>query len=233
MGHVDPTPASSTWTITVPVGPATHMSVATSSTWAAGSAHTVTVTALDANGHTATGYRGTVHFNTSDPQASVPANYTFTATDKGVHAFSYSLSPALVLKTAGSQAVRARDTVTSTITGVQAGIVVRAGAAKTLSVSGIPSPFAAGSAHSVTVTARDIYGNVATTYRGRIHFTTSDPISTVPADYTFTAADNGVHKFLYTSSPALVLRTHGTQTVRARDTVTATITGVQSGIIVP
>jgi hypothetical protein len=67
---------------------------------------------------------------------------------------------------------------------------------------------------------------------GRVHFTTSDPPPSVPADYTFTAADNGVHKFSYTLVPALVLRTHGSQTVRARDTVTSTITGVQSGILV-
>ena len=54
----------------------------------------------------------------------------------------------------------------------------------------------------------------------------------MPADYTFTAADNGVHKFRYTVVPTLVLRTHGSQTVRARDTVTSTITGVQSAILV-
>jgi hypothetical protein len=122
--------------------------------------------------------------------------------------------------------------VTSTITGVQTGIVVTPAAAKTLAVSGIPSPYVAGAAHSVTVKALDAYGNVATGYRGTIHFTTSDTKASVPANYTFTAADKGVHTFSYTLSPALVLRTVGTQSVRARDTVTATITGVQTGIVV-
>jgi hypothetical protein len=83
----------------------------------------VIVTALDAYGNTATGYRGTIHFTTSDTKASVPANYTFTAADKGVHTFPNALSPALVLKTAGTQTVRARDTVTSTITGTQTVLV--------------------------------------------------------------------------------------------------------------
>ena len=201
-------------------------------TYVAGDPHSMTVKALDAYGNTATGYRGRIHVNTSDPAAGVPADYTFTAADKGVHTLSYALSPALVLKTAGVQAVRARDTATSTITGVMNGIVVGPAAAKTLVVSGIVNPYAAGTAHSVTVRAKDAYGNTATGYRGRIHVTTSDPAASVPADYTFTAADKGVHTLSYALSPALVLRTAGSQNVRARDTVTSTITGVQTGIVV-
>ena len=85
----------------------------------------MTVTVLDANGNIATGYSGTIHFNASEPAATVPANYTFTAADAGVHTFSYLLSPGLVLRTPGTQAVRARDTMTGTITGVQTGIVVQ------------------------------------------------------------------------------------------------------------
>jgi hypothetical protein len=101
-----------------------------------------------------------------------------------------------------------------------------------LAVSGIVSPYVAGSARGVTVTAKDAYGNTATGYRGRIHFTASDSKAALPADYTFPAADKGVHAFSYALSPALVLKTAGSQTVRARDTVTTTITGVQSGILV-
>ena len=84
----------------------------------------------------------------------------------------------------------------------------------------------------MTVTAKNAYSNTAAGYRGRIHFTASDPAATLPADYRFTAADAGVHKLSYTLVPALVLRTPGSQTVRARDTVTSTITGVLSGILV-
>ena len=67
---------------------------------------------------TATGYLGTVHFTSTDAMAILPANYTFTVANAGVHTFS------VTLKSAGSQSVRARDTVTSTINGVQNGIVV-------------------------------------------------------------------------------------------------------------
>ena len=67
---------------------------------------------------TATGYLGTVHFTSTDAMATLPANYLFTVANAGVHTFS------VTLKSAGTQAVRARDTVTSTINGVQNGIVV-------------------------------------------------------------------------------------------------------------
>ena len=99
---------------------------------------------------------------------------------------------------------------------------------KTLSVSGIYNPFPAGSTHSFTVKALDAYGNVATGYTGTIHFTSSDPAATLPADYTFTAADAGAHKFPNTLSPGLTLRTPGSQWVRATDTATASITGSET-----
>ena len=81
-------------------------------------AHNVTVTAQDAFGNVATGYTGTVHFTSSDAQAVLPANYTFTGGDAGTHVFS------VTLKTAGTQSITATDTVTGTITGTQSGITV-------------------------------------------------------------------------------------------------------------
>jgi hypothetical protein len=194
------------------------------SPYVAGVAHSVTVTALDAYGNTATGYRGTVHFTTSDTKAVLPHDYTFTASDAGVHKFALGAT----LRTAGTQGVRATDTVSATITGAQHGIAVTSAAAATLVVSGLPSPEVAASAHSVTVTILDAYGNTATGYGGTVHFTTSDPAATLPADYRFTASDAGVHKFAL----GVILRTVGTQGVRATDTVSATITGAQHGIVV-
>jgi len=88
--------------------------------------------------------------------------------------------------------------------------------------------FTVGVAHTVTVTAKDALGKVAPGYLGTIHFTCTDKNAILPHDYTFTAADNGVHKF----SLGITLKTVGKQSVRARDTVTSTITGVQNGIVV-
>lgn len=79
----------------------------------------------------------------------------------------------------------------------------------------------AGFTRDVTVTARDAAGQVATSYLGRVHFTSTDPRSPVlPADYTFTSADQGVHTFT-----GLSLHTAGVQTVTARDTVSSTVRG--------
>ena len=80
-------------------------------------AHTITLTAENA-GHVLTGYTGTVHFSSSDPQAALPVDYTYTAGDSGTHTFI------VTLKTTGSQSLRASDTVSGTITGSKVGIVV-------------------------------------------------------------------------------------------------------------
>ncbi len=202
---------------------ATHLGISLTSSYVAGGAHTVTVTARDVHGYVAGGYGGTIHFTSSDAKAVLPANYTFKAADAGVHTFSLGVK----LKTAGTQWVRATDTVTATITGVKTGIAVAAAAAKTL-VVGLTSSFVAGQAHTVTITAKDAYGNTATGYTGTIHFTSSDAKAVLPANYTFKAADAGVHTF----SLGVKLKTAGTQWVRATDTVTATITGVKTGIAV-
>ncbi len=182
----------------------------------AGAAHNVTVTAHDAFGNVATGYTGTVTFTSSDAQAVLPANYTFTGGDAGVHTFS------VTLKTAGTQSITATDTVTGTITGTQSAITVNVGPTTTFVVSGYPSPTTAGTAHNVTVTAQDAFGNVATGYTGTVHFTSSDAQAVLPANYTFTGGDAGAHTF------SVTLKTAGTQSITATDTVTGTITGAQS-----
>ena len=184
----------------------------------AGTAHNVTVTAQDGFGNVTTAYTGTVHFTSSDGQADLPANYTFTGGDAGTHVFSATL------KTAGSRSITATDTVTGSITGTQSAISVLASSATSLAVSGYPSPTTAGAAHNVTVTALDAFGNTATGYLGTVHFTSSDGSAVLPANYTFVAGDNGVHTF----TNGVTLKTAGTQSITATDTVTGTITGTQS-----
>src|SRR5262249_14666319 len=158
----------------------------------------------------ATGYTGTVHFTSSDPHATLPANYTFTSSDSGTRNFSATL------KTVGTRSITATDTVTSSIKGSQSGITVQPAAASALRVNGFPSPPTAGPAHRVTVTALDAYGNVATSYTGTIHFTSSDSQAVLPANYTFTTSDAGVHTF----TNGVTLKTAGTRSITATDTVT-------------
>jgi hypothetical protein len=206
---------------TVQVGAAAAASLAVTApgTVTAGAAFGVTLTALDSYGNTATGYTGAVHFTSSDGQATLPTDYTFTAADAGLHAFGTTL------RTAASQSITATDTATASITGTQGGILVPPAAAVRLRVSGTTSG-TAGAALSYTVTALDPYGNVATGYTGAVHFTSSDGQATLPIDYTFTAADQGVH------SVSVTFRTAGSQSLTAADTATASITGTQGNIAV-
>src|SRR5205814_1003986 len=94
----------------------------------AGTAQTITLTAMSPGGGTDAAYRGTVHLTSSDGRGVLPANYTFTAADAGTHTF------AVTLQTAGAQWVAATDTATPAITGTQTGIAVQAAAAQSLVV---------------------------------------------------------------------------------------------------
>ena len=67
----------------------------------------------------------------------------------------------------------------------------------------IPPEVNAGQSFDITVTAYDKFGNLNTSYTGKINFTSTDPVALLPADLTFTPTDHGVKKFtnvvLYTS----------------------------------
>ncbi|HEY3319014.1 MAG TPA: MBG domain-containing protein [Planctomycetota bacterium] len=110
-------------------------------------------------------------------------------------------------------------------TGTSGSVSVIGGPAATLVVAGFPVSIVSGTAGSFTVTAKDAVGDVATGYVGSIHFS-SDAAASLPANYTFVPADNGVHSFSAT------LKTVGTHAITATDTVTGTITGAQAGISV-
>jgi len=184
--------------------PTTHFRVRVLTTTAtAGSAFHIQITALDAANRIVTGYKGTVSFTSSDGAATLPAAYTFTASDHGVHTFT------VTLRHAGSQDIVAHWGAASG-TG---SVTVVATTANHLSVT--PAAATAGSPFDVTVTALDPYNNVATSYRRLVHFSTNDPASGVslPADYTFTAGDNGVHVF--TGGATLI--TAGRHTITATD----------------
>jgi hypothetical protein len=75
-----------------------------------------------------------------------------------------------------------------------------------------PPSVTAGVPFAVIVTAVDPFGQVAAGYRGTVHFASSDVAATLPANYTFTAADGGARRF-----PGLALRTRGAQTLTVAD----------------
>src|SRR5262249_43102757 len=130
----------------------------------------------------------------------------------------------VTLKTAGTQTLTFADTFTTGVTATESLAVTPAEAAS-IQVTGFPAT-TAGVAHSFTVTARDAFGNVATGYTGTVAFSSSDPIASLPASYTFTAADAGVHTFTAT------LKRAGTQFIQAMDVLTNGTIGAENGILV-
>ncbi|NPV92741.1 MAG: leucine-rich repeat protein [Firmicutes bacterium] len=89
-----------------------------------------------------------------------------------------------------------------------------------------PGNATAGTSFNFTVTAEDNSGNTATGYTGTVHFTSTDASSSLPSNYIFIALDNGTHTF------SAILNTTGSQTITATDSVTASIYGSSSVILV-
>jgi hypothetical protein len=191
--------------LTVAAAAAAHFTVAALASSTAGNPFLVTVTAQDVFGNTATGYTGTVHFSSSDGQASLPSNSTLSG---GVGTFIATF------KSLGSQALTATDTASSSITG-SAAVMVTAGAVTHFGVSA-PATVTAGNAFTITVSALDAFGNTVTSYAGKVHFTSSDSTASLPSDSTLT---NGAGTFSATFDAA------GSQTLTAMDTVSGSISG--------
>jgi hypothetical protein len=82
-------------------------------------------------------------------------------------------------------------------------------------LSSVPGTVSAGTPFDVTVQAVDVFGRVAFGYRGTMTFSVTDPDPAVvlPADYTFTADEQGTHTF----TGEFTLITPGMWTLTAED----------------
>lgn len=190
---------------TPPPLPATHFSVTPVATTAtAGMPFNFTVTALDASGIAVPSYSGTLHFTSSDNQAVLPAS---SAIANGNASFQ------VTLKTAGPQTVTATDA--NSLSGSSSSISVSNAAPTHFSVTA-PAAATARMAFSFTVNAFDAYSNVAASYSGTVHFTSTDAKAVLPANSALT---NGTGNFSATAE------TVGSQTITATDTVTPSLTG--------
>jgi hypothetical protein len=183
--------------ISVSPAEASQFSIHSATTTIAGSPLTLTMTALDAFGNTATSYNGTVHFSSSDASALLPSD---TQVKNGTGSFT------VTLKQASDQTVTIADRTNGNVQGT-VDVLVIAASASHLSVDA-PASTQAGSPFNLTVTALDPFGNIATSYAGIIHFVSSDALAALPSD---TALLSGVQTVV------VVLKTAGTQTVSVRD----------------
>jgi hypothetical protein len=92
----------------------------------------------------------------------------------------------------------------------------------------VPASATAGTPFALTLSALDADGQVVTGYTGTVHITASAGSHVLPVDYTFTAADQGVHTFT-----GVKVGIAGTETLTVTDTASATVTGKASLRVTP
>lgn len=172
----------------------------------AGDPLTFTVNARDLFNNLATSYSGTVHITSSDGQATLPADFALSAGSGSAQA---------TLRTSGAQTLTATDTVTPSLTG-NGGFTVAPGAATRFDLT-LPATVDPGVAFVFQVMAIDAFDNPNASYAATLHFTSSDPGATLPADTTLT---NGQGAF-----PATLQVAHATTSITATDSVDASLTG--------
>jgi hypothetical protein len=187
--------------VTVTPGPATRYVVGGPQTTTAGARQQYSITATDGFGNVVTDYSGTAGVRSTDPKLAAPASVEFV----GGHATLKA-----TFKTAGLQCLGLSDSLTGAVGEVF--VQVEPAAAARLTIGGAPRGAEVGDPVTVTVTALDRFGNVATGYTGTVHFSSKDRAAVLPADHTFTAQDAGTHAFTFT------LNSRGQQWVKVRDT---------------
>jgi hypothetical protein len=190
--------------LVMPASP-TRLVLSAPSAAAAGAPFDVTVSVFDPYGNFSSNYTGTVAFQSTDSYPGVvPSDYTFSSADQGTHTFT-----GVTLFTARAQMLTAQDTANSSLTATAAITVSPAGVSEFELAA--PSSVVSGRPFSITVTAFDPYGNLATNYAGVVTFASSDPSALLPSDYGYTAGDSGGHNF------GVVFFTVGDQTLIVTD----------------
>jgi hypothetical protein len=135
------------------IQPAKDLALDVTKTMTAGGSYDLTVTAKDAAGTTASGYRGTIHIRGSR-EGTLPHDYTFTAADRGTHTFHAGVR----FDKAGDLSLTAADTAASSIAGTEGGIHVGPGALAKLAIE--PKVLTVDTSTTVTVEGLDQFGNV-------------------------------------------------------------------------
>jgi hypothetical protein len=187
----------------------------------AGDAFMLTVTAVDAYGNQVTNYTGTIHFQSSDCQATLPYDFHFTQADQGSHTF------AAIFRTAGVQYLTVNDVDDPSLTGCWQA-TVDAAAMDHFAVCAPPRDHVApGEPFGFTIVAQDAYGNCVTNYTGTVHFSSSDCQATLPPDFHFTLADQGTHTF------AGIFLTEGCQTITVTDVNNDGVSGYAVVVVDP
>src|SRR6266851_676376 len=174
----------------------------------AGAQVTFNVDATDPYGNLATNYAGTANVSSNDPQAVLPNSVRFAGGSAMV---------TVTLKTAGpGKTVTVRDAQNENLV-VTGTTTVNPAAASSLVLNGLPATVTAGVAVTLTVAARDPFGNTATGYTGTANVSSNDTQAT--------AVPNPVHFTDGTTTLAMTFKTAGSsKTVTVQDTQTQSLT---------
>lgn len=165
----------------------------------AGSPNAITITALDSSQNTVTGYTGTIHIASDDPQAALGPNITFDPADQGQKTV-YNL----ILKSAGTWKIEVSDAASPSLKGSQTAITVSPAAYSDSNslLTAASESVTSGSSVLVTLTARDAYGNTNPTGvpgAGSISFTSTSNAGTGSFD-SVTTAGSGVFTSNFTGT---------------------------------
>jgi hypothetical protein len=146
----------------------------------------------------------TLLFQSSDPQAVLPGANTFGAAERGPLVFR------VPFRTRGSQTISVTDAAGAHL-GASASTWVF-GKADLRFLINAPGHVGAGRPFGITLNVHDPFGNWTNGYGGTVRFACTDPAATLPADYTFTRAEQ-----LHTFTGAFTLPTPGRWTITATD----------------
>jgi hypothetical protein len=177
-----------------------------------------TVTVFDTSGRTYADYTGTVGFIQSGSSLTFPSTYTFTGAGAGNDNGIQPVTGFVFYDAIETSRLTVYDTSRSTIS---AGLLISPipGAPYYTQFDILSTAADLGETVSSVVTVTDVRGNVDTDYAGTLTLTSSATVDNVPASYTFTASENGVHTFT-----GWTFNSDGTQTVSVIDASDAPLT---------
>jgi len=139
-------------------GPVASFTISPVSSQAAGEPFTITVTAKDAQGNTATSFLGTVDISDGTGTISPTTSGSFSS---GVWSGSVTITG-----TQTGNTITVTNSAGTGETGTSNAFDITASDVASFTISAISSPQTAGSAFSITITAKDANGNTATSFTG-------------------------------------------------------------------
>jgi hypothetical protein len=167
--------ATKQMTVTVGPTPAQAFTLTAAGAITAGAPVNVTVTAVDAANARVAGYTGTVKLTSDDANATLPADFTFTAANAG------SITVPVTFRTAGAKRLMATGTVGGGMSGsfstTSAALAVAAGAPASVRFADVPATVDAGADMTFVVGMVDAFGNPNTTYSTQLAVSVSDRLA--------------------------------------------------------